>query len=158
MANTYSEKLKDPRWQEMREHIFGRDHYTCRLCHRRQETDVILVLHHRAYLKGKEPWDYPNEYLITLCNECHEAEHGYSGGIVPYGLPGIGEDPEEEFFEYSYGRWIKAKSPREIAREVWEARFIFEDARLESWIEKPDPRPVAKRGSLIHISKVLVHG
>ncbi len=24
------------------------------------------------YLKGKEPWEYPDGELITLCDDCHE--------------------------------------------------------------------------------------
>jgi hypothetical protein len=26
------------------------------------------------YKKGAEPWEYPNEYLVTLCESCHEDE------------------------------------------------------------------------------------
>lgn len=31
-----------------------------------------LHVHHKAYLKGKEPWDYADEFLIVVCEECHE--------------------------------------------------------------------------------------
>lgn len=32
-------------------------------------------MHHEGYLKGCEPWDYPNEYYTTLCNVCHDTLH-----------------------------------------------------------------------------------
>ena len=32
-----------------------------------------LQVHHIAY-KGKNPWDTPNELLITYCHECHQKE------------------------------------------------------------------------------------
>lgn len=34
----------------------------------------MLVVHHRRYIAGKEPWDYPDGSLVTLCEECHEIE------------------------------------------------------------------------------------
>lgn len=67
----YSEKLKDPRWQKKRLEIFNRDEWYCRLC---QDNEQTLHVHHLFYQKGKEPWEYENEYLITLCSNCHEEE------------------------------------------------------------------------------------
>lgn len=66
---TYSEKLKDPRWQKKRLEILDRDKFTCRSCH---DTTKTLHVHHLDYEKGLDPWDYPNRYLITLCEQCHE--------------------------------------------------------------------------------------
>jgi hypothetical protein len=68
---TYSEKLKDPRWQKKRLEILQRDNWTCQQC---CDTESTLHVHHRRYLPGKEPWDIPNEYLVTLCESCHEFE------------------------------------------------------------------------------------
>jgi hypothetical protein len=31
-------------------------------------------VHHEYYLPGKEPWEYPNEALIILCESCHRIE------------------------------------------------------------------------------------
>lgn len=66
---TYAEKLKDPRWQKKRLEIMQRDNFPCRHCHNGTET---LHVHHTYYLKGHDPWDYPNEAYLTLCKECHE--------------------------------------------------------------------------------------
>ena len=67
----YSEKLRDPRWQKKRLEILERDEWTCQNCF---DSESTLVVHHKKYIKGKEPWDYPNELLITLCENCHEFE------------------------------------------------------------------------------------
>lgn len=67
----YSEKLKDPRWQKKRLEIFQRDEWKCQLC---GDTESTLVVHHRDYLRGKDPWDYPDLLLVTLCEDCHEGE------------------------------------------------------------------------------------
>lgn len=67
----YSEKLKDPRWQRRRLEIMERDGWTCQSC---GATDKTLAVHHRRYHRGLEPWDYPPESLVTVCEDCHEQE------------------------------------------------------------------------------------
>ena len=37
-----------------------------------------LNIHHTHYVLGKLPWDYSNEYLITLCKDCHQERHKYA--------------------------------------------------------------------------------
>ena len=73
---SYSEKLRDPRWQKKRLEILSRDEFTCQRCF---DTSSTLVVHHRSYLAGREPWDYSNEYLVTLCELCHSEEHDLEG-------------------------------------------------------------------------------
>jgi uncharacterized protein YkuJ len=68
---TYSEKLKDPRWQKKRLEIFERDEWTCQSCYSQDET---LHVHHLKYEKNREPWEYDNVDLITLCELCHQFE------------------------------------------------------------------------------------
>jgi 5-methylcytosine-specific restriction endonuclease McrA len=64
---TYSEKLRDPRWQKKRLEIFERDGWKCLMCGRR---DRELQAHHVIY-KKREPWDYPDYLYQTLCRDCH---------------------------------------------------------------------------------------
>lgn len=68
---TYTEKLKDPRWQKKRLEILNRDNWRCCVtgCF---ETEKTLHVHHLDYISGKEPWDYPDEYFMTVCENCHE--------------------------------------------------------------------------------------
>jgi hypothetical protein len=70
---TYADKLKHPRWQKKRLLILERDHFSCQTCFR---DEVTLHVHHSFYLRGKDPWDYPDASLVTLCEECHRAEPG----------------------------------------------------------------------------------
>jgi len=66
---SYTEKLNDDRWKKKRSIILERDQCTCQICKAANKT---LNVHHKYYLKGREPWDYPNELLVTLCEDCHE--------------------------------------------------------------------------------------
>jgi len=66
----YLKKLKDPRWIKCREEIKKRDNYKCRLCH---EKEIQLEVHHIVYFRKREPWEYEDEYLVTLCEKCHNA-------------------------------------------------------------------------------------
>jgi hypothetical protein len=67
----YSEKLKDPRWQKKRLDILQRDGWFCQKCFNKEAT---LHVHHRRYIPGRDPWDYSNHLLVTLCEECHSVE------------------------------------------------------------------------------------
>lgn len=64
---TYSEKLKDPRWQRKRLEIMQRDNFTCTQCGDKTDTQNV---HHWQY--SKEPWDAKNEDLTTVCRSCHQ--------------------------------------------------------------------------------------
>lgn len=68
-TKTYSEKLRDPRWQRKRLEIMSRDDFQCQQCQTKTNT---LNVHHRAYLKNRDPWDYQDHMLTTLCEPCHE--------------------------------------------------------------------------------------
>ncbi len=68
---TYSEKLRDPRWQKKRLEIFERDDFCCRYCFC---DDKTLHVHHLLYHKDREPWEYENDCLITACEDCHKVE------------------------------------------------------------------------------------
>lgn len=71
MSTDYSDKLRDPRWQKKRLEIFERDDWTCQSCFNSEST---LVVHHRRYIADRDPWDYPDSLLITLCENCHGDE------------------------------------------------------------------------------------
>ncbi len=66
---TYSEKLKDPRWQRKRLEIMEQSEFTCEHC---SSTSKTLNVHHVNYDKGKAPWDYDDEHFVTLCEDCHK--------------------------------------------------------------------------------------
>ena len=62
----YEQKLKSPKWQKKRLEILNRDQFTCQYC---GDTETTLQVHHKKYTK--EPWDAPNDDLITTCEHCH---------------------------------------------------------------------------------------
>jgi hypothetical protein len=67
---TYSDKLKDPRWQKKRLEVLQRDGWTCQNCADKSST---LHVHHKTY-RQSDPWDSPMWDLITLCESCHDEE------------------------------------------------------------------------------------
>jgi carotenoid cleavage dioxygenase-like enzyme len=71
-ATSYSEKLKDPRWQRKRLEIMQRDKFECQYCGDNQSQ---LAVHHRYYISKRQPWDYPDWALRTLCSDCHAGDH-----------------------------------------------------------------------------------
>jgi len=68
----YSEKLKDPRWQKMRLQILERDGWCCQRC---LDSESTLHVHHLRYVPDWEPWEYPPNLCLTLCEECHNIEY-----------------------------------------------------------------------------------
>ena len=72
---TYAEKLRDPRWQIKRLHILKRDGFACVKCKDEREE---FQIHHKRYFKNKEPWEYEDQYLETLCKTCHFIEGFYT--------------------------------------------------------------------------------
>lgn len=91
----YSQKLRDPKWQKKRLEIMQRDNFTCRKCGSKDKT---LHVHHVEYHNGNDPWEYPDNYYLTLCFECHEEEgDNYSKGVIA-NLSDIGF-LQEDFFK-----------------------------------------------------------
>lgn len=74
--NDYKDQYKDPRWQKKRLEIMERDGFACRFC---ESKDKMLNVHHTDYQKGKKIYDYPNHWLITLCEDCHKDLHFHIG-------------------------------------------------------------------------------
>src|SRR5690242_13766201 len=70
---TYEEQLKDGRWIVLAIKIKIRDGHACQLCMKTHD----LQVHHKAYLPGLMAWEYEDRYLITLCDGCHNKQHGH---------------------------------------------------------------------------------
>lgn len=70
---TYKDKLKNPLWQKRRLQIFEKDKWRCKQCGNHESE---LQVHHVDYIPGINPWEYPDDMLITLCHICHNKETG----------------------------------------------------------------------------------
>ena len=68
---TYVEQLRHPRWQRKRLEVMGRDGFRCVQC---GDEETELHVHHKTYIWGKDPWDYPLGNFDTLCSRCHELQ------------------------------------------------------------------------------------
>jgi len=66
---TYYEKLKDPRWQKKRLEVMKAASFKCQVC---GAEDKTLNVHHGYYSRSLEPWEYPDNTLWCLCEECHK--------------------------------------------------------------------------------------
>jgi hypothetical protein len=49
-----------------------RDGWSCRSC---RDNSSTLHVHHLRYIEDKEPWEYDDEWLVTLCEGCHHDAH-----------------------------------------------------------------------------------
>lgn len=129
---SYSELLRDPRWQKKRLQKLEAAEWMCFEC---ESTDKTLNVHHVRYIKGRKPWEYENDQLQVLCEECHGIEHkrrdeianitdllgtravlgllaGYLYGTDPAEYASLtavldGEDPLAGLFEFRSG-WMTA--------------------------------------------------
>jgi len=85
---TYRQKLQDPRWQKKRLETLERHDWSCLAC---GCNDRALHVHHIAY--ADNPWESPDEDLMTLCEECHSAlgPHPH-GGCYFSAVPEVEDD------------------------------------------------------------------
>lgn len=73
-----------------------RDNFSCKQCGRSALDGTILNVHHIKYKRGAKPWEYADEDLITLCEECHHATHEQKKSLDSIGVK-IGD-----FITYSH--------------------------------------------------------
>lgn len=66
---SYYELLKHPNWQRKRLEVLQRANFECENCGSKEAT---LNVHHSYYEKGFAPWEYPDESLHCLCEDCHK--------------------------------------------------------------------------------------
>lgn len=72
VKNAYQAKLLDPRWQRKRLEALQRSDFSCDCC---GDSVSTLHVHHKQYIKGREPWEYEVGQLCCLCAECHRESH-----------------------------------------------------------------------------------
>ena len=68
---SYYDQLQDEKWTRKRKKIMRRDGWQCTVCGSKK----TLVVHHTYYKDGQKPWEYPDDSLLTLCQDCHHKYH-----------------------------------------------------------------------------------
>lgn len=96
---TYSEKLKDPRWQRKRLEVMEAAGFHCEMC---DAEDRTLHVHHKEYIKGREPWEYESSELQCLCEQCHETTHKLKRDIK-FALSEMGIGDVETVLGFAHG-------------------------------------------------------
>ena len=140
---SFEEQIKDPRWQKRRLEIMQRDEFTCQMCGDKEST---LHVHHIKYVSGRNYWEYNDWEMITLCAECHSAEHSakvdFINGIIS-DLNSIGLmyieilGALEEIFHLSLGdSSVDGKTLSEIFGKKLSGYVIGDIENIEKWRNK----------------------
>lgn len=72
MKLSYAEQLRHPNWQRRRLERLEVARFMCECCGSGEKT---LHVHHNRYIKGRLAWEYGDDDLLVLCEECHAHEH-----------------------------------------------------------------------------------
>lgn len=137
VKKTYSEKLKDPRWQKKRLEVLERDKWTCQGCSDKTST---LHVHHQYYISGKEPWEYQNTCFLTLCESCHESEERYK------------KEYEQLLIQTIYDAGFKADDMLEIAAGFSKVK----NNGKKSWMKSAVIRAVLEDENLLnHVASLI---
>lgn len=86
-----------------------------------------LQVHHKLYIRGKYPWEYDDEALITLCNWCHFELHRKE--IIPVYTEVDGQLMQEQFKpcpRCSGAGWLPQYKHVEdgVCFQCWGARYL----------------------------------
>ena len=70
----YEKILNRKEWQDRAHEIKTRDNLKCQAYNCSTPNDILQV-HHLDYFSHRDPWNYPDDMLITLCKTCHQKEN-----------------------------------------------------------------------------------
>jgi len=69
----YEEKKQ---WELLQLKICERDDWTCVNC---GQSDCYLYIHFKIFEPNKKPWEYPEDSLVSLCEDCFAEERKLLG-------------------------------------------------------------------------------
>lgn len=113
---TYFQKLRDPRWQKKRLEAMELAGFRCEAC---GSADHTLNIHHRIYIKGREPWEYELSQLACLCDLCHTDEHTLRERVALF----MAYDPQGALILSSYIQGLRGE------------RCPAQPVEFSSWLE-----------------------
>lgn len=141
---TYYELLKDPRWQRKRLEIMKLANFHCQQC---DAEDKTLNVHHSFYEKGLYPWQYPEESLYCLCEDCHKKAQDIKT-LINRQLGKVSLEFHEQVLGYLMGMEM-ADCPHVMAEvfsyevaagvaDAWELKAeqvidVLQDGKVDGW-------------------------
>lgn len=105
-ASIYEHKLITIEWNIRRIQILVRDGFKCVKCGVKGNN---LHVHHKRYSKSyRNPWEYPDNYLVTLCPSCHKELHDKTpaSSLVTYDNIPMYKIPKN-ILDYFYSKRVK---------------------------------------------------
>lgn len=72
VTQQYSAWIRDERWKEKARAIRILDGMRCKRC---GKENVVLHVHHMIKNPNLLPWNVSDNYLVTLCADCHKKVH-----------------------------------------------------------------------------------
>lgn len=138
--------MRDPRWQKLRLEVFNRDEWTCQLC---GDGESTLNVHHLKYIQGKEPWEYPIENFMTLCESCHEHEYEVRGGYEKQLLETL---KEKGFMSYDLDRIatsfskLKIIYAPEVTASIIEFALTYAFNEIANWFWQETHQKIKEQG------------
>ena len=134
----YYEALKSPQWIDKRERIKKRDGYTCTKCGCKDK----LQVHHTYYLRGKMPWQVPDDCLITLCRSCHKKEHEGK----PISSFYRNKPPKEKTKNKAKGKKVTKKRSNNLSKEDLELQKKYNEIKKKGKLPKSTYKPIKSNG------------
>lgn len=64
---------KDSRWQKLRLKKLEQAGWKCECCGKEQGDGIYFSVRHKKFIQGRQVWEYSEDELIVLCNECNSA-------------------------------------------------------------------------------------
>jgi hypothetical protein len=127
--SSYSDKLKDPRWQRKRLEVMQRDDFTC---FDTGAKDEPLNVHHCHYSKGG-PWETPTDLLMTLTEDAHKKRQRleHRGEKEP-------DDPTEIDL---FGQPVKELPGPDEQLTSWRRRFLSRSRSFSRWRRRSGLNP-----------------
>lgn len=138
LNQSYSAKLRDPRWKAKADLVKSRANNLCQDC----GADAPLDAHHCYYMSlrsAREPWEYPLSAFRALCRPCHgERERAeirmraFVARLTRFEMDGLRDALDDLFLGHEQGPAIGAlKKLTEYGSTVEEIRFLLEHSKRE---------------------------
>lgn len=81
MSSDYARLLQHPKWQKKRLEVLEGAEFSCERCGSQDQT---LHVHHSFYDRCRKPWEYDDDQLFSLCEQCHKDVQRDTNLLLPW--------------------------------------------------------------------------